>query len=1619
MSTSDTSWMKLDSMLGNPAPTLAAPAATPAATSAPVGGGFDKLDQSLGLNQPAAKTPAAPAEPEFFHPVSVADGMGALDKQLGLGAAQLNPASDRKKDYSMSVEEPWYSRTWDYLNKPLFDLHREGAGPIESGVEDVITGLTSPLSLALTVGTFGGGAIEGIGVGALTRLGVAEASAPAVLKGMTYMMNAGFTIEQVKALTTQVPQVLDALKEGDYDTAKRLGTSSLIGASFAALGANHMIKGAGALREAGEAAGIVKPNAELAALKSALGEEYLKPMGISAAEAKQTIEAARKEFAGIIKPGEEATVVAGAIRKYLAAGGDPELLKLRHDALAGTLQTREETPEEKESLRKAADFRQWFGSSVMKDPEGNPIVAYHGSMSPKDIEEWTQKAPPELFTPEGEVEPEMLEPGEGVLHPSSDPNAYLGPHFAVGKGAQTVANHFAEGGRNAPTWLQQRRGILGDDYTPKVYPVHLKIDKLMDFGPEQNMSEFISKGFVTDVDALESAMVDQGIDIHGLEDGEFTPEEEAEIEKETQAWEKEYKENEDFRVRTNKWITSEVGHFGIGSHVAEELADSARERLLAEGYDGIKYKNNVEGGEAVIPIKDASKQVHFAIEETPAKNKAYEPVRYMYRAVRPDQAEEAMKFGIKGGTFHPSPEDALEHFKANEPQEPGSWVYGVRDVGTTGLPTREGAAHLTFDEAQARKWQQGFGSVHPQEIVKLNLQDLKPEDYERVTGADKSVRVKTNKYIPESKLDVLGEKVHPRVFAVPENEVLHSAVERDVIERGVPVESVGVHKPIHEELLDEEGNPSGERGAVRESRIAVPELEGPTDEQPDFKKLSVLGELTNEGFQKKYTAAEKAELLSHYEKAMDLSDEQKAFADKLKDSFNQDAERAYQHGVIREFLDHYITNQYRPEDIEGNAAISKLKHQSNMGAFDTNLPYAKHRIYQTEFEAEMLGRKPVTTRKFTGLNPMGVEEGMNPLETAAKYRHDLNRVIASRNFLEAIRDKNLRASDGRALVALAGNGKVLGEESGNPMVAVNPRSMRSPMIADSLAKELLASGEMKQLIDQGKVVRFEDRKNFDPAGNPQEPTPQFGWSHGDYAAIDHPSMRGWNYVTQDTAGKPVFMQGELRVHPEAEKFLRTAIGADKSIVRQLPGGTLALKGGAEAKHLLLSLSPFHIVQEGLRAVMTGINPFSAKFADVLNDTELQAGLKHGLTLYKDYRGLDDYTEGIGGNSAIINRVPGLRNLQAGMQKFLFEDYIPSLKARAYKALVDRYRRAGSINPMSDAAAHTNEVFGGLNYKLLGRSTSTQDMMRLGLLAPDWLESEVRFLKRSIGGSGMAGMKVAMQDNARIAAYTFAAARVLNMLVSGKPHAEAPFGVVQESKNGKEDVVYSFRTLPTDLMHAASDPVAFVRGRLNPLTARTAAEAIQGRDEFGRRVPAGQQIADLAKNITPIAAQSGIRRMFGGVPDLSNPQQVAKAAGASVYKYRTEAEKAAMQLASDRMPTGPVDSRELATHVRNIHLEDALRNGEIQPGQILAQLGRREAQTIIRQSKMSPLEARFARLPMKDAMHVWDVATPGEKELLHAAMWKKRAAYMKEHPPAERANDPTWQMMRRVYPDLGR
>ena len=463
--------------------------------------------------------------------------------------------------------------------------------------------------------------------------------------------------------------------------------------------------------------------------------------------------------------------------------------------------------------------------------------------------------------------------------------------------------------------------------------------------------------------------------------------------------------------------------------------------------------------------------------------------------------------------------------------------------------------------------------------------------------------------------------------------------------------------------------------------------------------------------------------------------------------------------------------------------------------------------------------------------------------------------------------------------------------------------------------------------------------------------------------------------------------------------------------------------------------------------MVGVNPFHLNGPDILNGakvdpndpsspTKVYKMVQQGMTAGTDYRALQEHSEGVSAGGGALRAIPvigkPLANSLDWYQDFLFRRYIPAVKMAAAEHMFDEYQRLhpdwSTDHIARIAGAHANEAFGGINWKAMGRSATTQDWGRLMLLAPDWMESELRsgarLFNKDEGDLGR--MQVA-----KMALGLWGIARVLNLVTTGNAHYEAPFGLAVKNKEGKE-TVFGIRTLPTDLLHLADDPAGFVKGRLSP-TIRTGQELLTQRDMFGRKLSPQDMWVDIFRNMSPLPLQAVGQAISGAGPQIGNVGQVVKALGGTAQTYMTPAQKMAAELSSNHSEDGVLDSSQLARHRTILRLEDQLRSGEISWPDLVKltyetdQLHPDELKKIQNNFKatqgmpadMASLYARASRLPAKEYLDLLDQMNPREKAALAKLTIQMQKRYLnkakKDLTPEERATDPVFQKYLRMLP----
>ena len=411
------------------------------------------------------------------------------------------------------------------------------------------------------------------------------------------------------------------------------------------------------------------------------------------------------------------------------------------------------------------------------------------------------------------------------------------------------------------------------------------------------------------------------------------------------------------------------------------------------------------------------------------------------------------------------------------------------------------------------------------------------------------------------------------------------------------------------------------------------------------------------------------------------------------------------------------------------------------------------------------------------------------------YDQSFSRAIAGRRLIKALHGG--KAKDGRPLVEVSGMSNLL-SESGSP---------------------------------EALLIR--------PKARPED--------IGDYHPIDHPALRGWKWAgTDPETGAVILYQGDMLVHPEVYVHLKNVLST--SAFRQSSFFRGAFATLRTLKQSKLAMSAFHFTQEGAHAAAHRVNPFAPGKID-FTVPDQSSLVDHGLQV-ADYRAYQAFSEGLSGAGSIYEKVPMAGKWLTRYNELLFQEYIPRLKMSMAMDALERNRESFK-NKLSDnqilelTANQSNAAFGELNYTMLGRNPTLQDMFRLAALAPDFLEARTRFVAQAFTRYGTEQRTaLALQ-----AATLYVATRLLNQAIDGDPHWEPKYAF-SVLANKRE---YGIRTVVEDAVRFANDPSSYISARLSPLS-RAAVEYVTKSDWRGVHRTSLQQIGDLASWLKPITFQ---------------------------------------------------------------------------------------------------------------------------------------------------------------------
>jgi uncharacterized protein YdcH (DUF465 family) len=777
--------------------------------------------------------------------------------------------------------------------------------------------------------------------------------------------------------------------------------------------------------------------------------------------------------------------------------------------------------------------------------------------------------------------------------------------------------------------------------------------------------------------------------------------------------------------------------------------------------------------------------------------------------------------------------------------------------------------------------------------------------------------------------------------------------------------------------------------------------------------------------------------LQDFRDALRLTPEQKAVAAAHRDYFDQQLKILIDAGLLPAGASHYAMHMYASDP----AMLGNIRAAASLSELAPSPGFLKERVWPNFFEALAHGEDPKT---------------MDAGKILSAYHDSFTKAFMTRGFVKSLltgtvekpkvytelptgfEPISLKDDDGKDMWYVKGPEDTLFTNKGQTQETaikevldyLNQHEKLKPIaVLESRAGWTMldkdASGDArivqqpKRPLDMNDYVRlpysqlknFEwemteaDRKMLVPGYDKMSETEQgklFGPedTHFPVPADKRAAMRGDLLIHKDYAGRISDLL--------AESWLKTP--SEHAAVNVMKAGLRGTQtAGAKVKGAILYGSGFHQVQLGTHALDHFINPFSVPDLKVLaKDQQVLEGVKHGLEL------LHIDPEGV------LSGLPGMQSYK----RYLFRDWIPRLKGKAYKIIDDRnMNRYGGVRPGHAAkmtpdeihamsASQTNAAFSGQDPAFFrhldfmsGRTWKAAE--HLLTFSPDFTKARAQFVAQGFSKYG-GEQRLAL---IRGAVLMYATCRIVNAAINhdkgmagGYWKPEDAFAVVTPERwgsvmGGKR---ISLRTVYGDIAGLITDPVEWGYNRLNPVTVRPTIEFITGRDNFGRQETKSSFFKNYAKQSTPIPVQKVLNTSSEGLVD-----GFFTAMGLQMNNYRTPLERQAAKMRIANIPDKPQDedkqaeSRRIVQEVMKLRKAGAVgADTSSWPDEAQKELGAgkwtdSEFETIVKRAGMTALQYDVDHLGMDDALEIWKRADAGEKEEMKKIMQTKGTNSIKE------------------------
>lgn len=391
----------------------------------------------------------------------------------------------------------------------------------------------------------------------------------------------------------------------------------------------------------------------------------------------------------------------------------------------------------------------------------------------------------------------------------------------------------------------------------------------------------------------------------------------------------------------------------------------------------------------------------------------------------------------------------------------------------------------------------------------------------------------------------------------------------------------------------------------------------------------------------------------------------------------------------------------------------------------------------------------------------------------------------------------------------------------------------------------------------------------------------------DWVTIDPDRFPRFSVKTDEGVYKGIY-----KAPPELAKMLNNYLGGAKfewlakaadwtSSVKNrvlsfgIPGTAINAHGfNILARNVMSSKNPIEGAITGIKYM---INPMSAQRQLDATLSKAPEAVKYGLTL-----SANEFTN-------ILQEPQGFKSKFGDVwnklfERGLFDRMLPSLKLQKFTEVFEGYKKGGmnEYDAGKAAAKFTNDVFGGINIDELGKSRDFENMLRVTILAPDWLKTNLNLagkIPQSFTTKILDPKMSAYRKFATTMLGSYITANIVNKLTSGHfMYQNDPgnsFNIeAGYTEDGQKRYIRPFGTaadfarLPSDVFTAIKGGDVSVIGRLvrNRLSIPLgvgvgmltdtdyAGQPIgwKGKDKYGNEMPLKQRIAGVGGEVLTLA-----------------------------------------------------------------------------------------------------------------------------------------------------------------------